>query len=122
MIGMAPQLAATDYADPARLGAIGLAQGGQSQAQLADKVARFNFYQQRPSNMLNNYIGQIQGLPITGGSKEIATPLYENPVASGLGGAFAGAQLANMINPKVGPQVVSPWLGALGGAGLSLLG
>jgi len=115
MIGMAPQLAATDYADPARLGAIGLAQGAQSQAQLADKVARFNFYQQRPSNMLNNYIGQVQGLPITGGSRQDATPYFTNPTGDAMSGAMSGAALANMMN-------VSPWLGAAGGAGLSLLG
>ena len=122
MIGMAPQLAATDYADPARLAAIGATQGAQAQQELADKVGRFNFYQQRPRDMLGNYINQIRGMPISGGQTQAATPLYENPVASGLGGAFAGAQLANMINPKTGSQIISPWLGALGGAGLSLLG
>ena len=115
MIGMAPQLAATDYADPARLAAIGATQGAQQQQELADKVGRFNFYQQRPRNMLNAYVGQIGGVPITGGTKQTATPYYENPVASGLGGAFSGAQFANMVG-------VNPWLGALGGAGLSLLG
>ena len=122
MIGMAPQLAAADYADPARLAAIGATQGAQAQQELADKVGRFNFYQQRPRDMLGNYINQIRGMPISGGQPQAATPLYENPVASGLGGAFAGAQLANMINPKTGSQIISPWLGALGGAGLSLLG
>ena len=113
MIGMAPQLAAADYADPARLAAIGATQGAQAQQELADKVGRFDFYQQRPRNMLTNYINQISGQ--SGSQSETATPLYENPVASGLGGAFAGAQLANMLK-------INPWLGALGGAGLSLLG
>ena len=116
MIGMAPQLAATDYADPARLAAIGATQGAQAQRELADRVARFGFYQQRPRDMLSNYIAQIQGMPLSGtGRGQTATPYYENPVASGLGGAFAGAQFANMMK-------VNPWLGALGGAGLSLLG
>ena len=40
MIGMAPQLAATDYADPARLAAIGATQGQQAQRELADAVCR----------------------------------------------------------------------------------
>jgi len=116
MIGMAPQIAATDYADPARLAAIGATQGAQAQRELADKVARFGFYQQRPRDMLSAYISQIQGMPLSGtGSWQAATPYYENPVASGLGGAFSGAQFANMVG-------VNPWLGALGGAGLSLLG
>ena len=115
MIAAAPQLAATDYADPMRLAAIGATQGAQSQRELADKVARFSFYQQRPRDMLSNYISQIRGLPISGSTQQTATPYFTNPVASGLGGAFAGAQLANTLG-------VSPWLGAAGGAGLSLLG
>ena len=115
MIGMAPQLAATDYADPARLAAIGATQGAQSQRELADKVARFGFYQQRPRNMLDAYIGQIRGMPIAGGQTQVAQPYFTNPAASGMSGALSGAALANMMN-------FSPWLGAAGGAGLSLLG
>ena len=116
MIGVAPQLAAADFADPARLAAIGATQGAQAQKELADEVARFGFYQQRPRDALNALVGQIQGIPLAGtGTSQTAQPYFTNPVASGLGGAFAGAQLANMLN-------VSPWLGAAGGAGLSLRG
>ena len=115
MIGMAPSVAAADYADPMRLAAIGATQGAQAQRELADKVGRFDFYQQRPRNMLNAYIGQIGGVPISGGQTQVAQPYYTNPVASGLGGAFSGAQFANMVG-------VNPWLGALGGAGLRVLG
>jgi hypothetical protein len=116
MIGVAPQLAAADFADPARLAAIGATQGAQAQRELADEVARFGFYQQRPRDALNALVGQIQGVPLAGtGTSQTAQPYFTNPVASGLGGAFAGASLANALK-------VSPWLGALGGAGLSLLG
>jgi len=114
MIGMAPQLAATDYADPARLGAIGLAQGAQAQQRIADEVGRFNFYQQRPSLMLNNYVNQIRGMPITGSQTQAATPYFSNPTGDAMSGAMSGAALANMMK-------ISPWLGAAGGAGLSLL-
>ena len=114
MIGMAPQLAATDYADPARLAAIGATQGAQAQQELADKVRRFDFYQQRPRDMLGNYINQIRGMPISGGQTQAATPYFTNPTGDAMSGAMSGAALANMMN-------VSPWLGAAGGAGLSLL-
>ena len=123
MIGMAPQLAAADYGDAARLAAIGAVQGGQAQKELADEVSRFTFYQQRPRDALNALIGQIQGVPLGNtGTSQVSQPYFTNPVASGLGGAFAGAQLANIINPKTGPQIISPWLGALGGGALGLLG
>ena len=115
MIGMAPSIAAADYADPARLAAIGATQGAQAQRELADKVARFGFYQQRPRNMLDAYIGQIRGMPIAGGTQQTATPYFTNPTAGAMGGAMSGAALANMVG-------FSPWLGAAGGAGLSLLG
>ena len=114
MIGMAPRLAATDYDDPMRLAAICATQGAQAQRELADEVGRFDFYQQRPRDMLSNYISQISGLPISGSTQQTATPYFTNPVASGLGGAMSGAQFANTMG-------FSPWLGALGGAGLSLL-
>ena len=114
MIGMAPQLAAADYADPMRLAAIGATQGAQAQRELADKVGRFDFYQQRPRNMLDAYVGQIRGMPITGSQSQVAQPYYTNPTASAMGGAMSGAQFANMVG-------VNPWLGALGGAGMSLL-
>ena len=116
MIGVAPQLAAADFADPARLAAIGATQGAQAQKELADEVSRFTFFQQRPRDALNALIGQIQGVPLGGaGSSQVAQPYFTNPVASGMGGAMAGAQLANMLN-------ISPWLGAAGGGALGLLG
>lgn len=114
MIGMAPQIAAADYSDPARLAAIGMTQDALAQQRLADKVSRFDFYQQRPRSMLDSYISQIRGMPITGGQTQAAQPYFTNPTASAMSGALSGAQLANMMK-------INPWLGALGGAGLSLL-
>jgi len=114
MIGMAPSVAAADYADPMRLAAIGATQGAQAQRELADKVGRFDFYQQRPRNMLDAYVGQIRGMPITGSQSQVAQPYFTNPTASAMSGAMSGAQFANAMD-------FNPWLGALGGAGLSLL-
>jgi len=114
MIGMAPQIAAADYADPTRLLSSGMMQGSKAQQELADQVGRFDFYQNRPRDMLNAYIGQIGGMPISGSQQQTATPYFTNPTASAMGGALSGAQLANMMK-------INPWLGALGGAGLSLL-
>jgi hypothetical protein len=116
MIRAAPQIAAGDFSDFAKLAAVGSARDAQAQEELADKVARFSFYQQRPRDMLNAFIGQIQGVPLSGtGSSQVAQPYFTNPVASGMGGAMAGAQLAKLLN-------VSPWLGAAGGGALGLLG
>tara|TARA_Y100000310_G_scaffold304608_1_gene343924 strand:- start:486 stop:1337 length:852 start_codon:yes stop_codon:yes gene_type:complete len=114
MIGMAPQIAAADYADPTRLLSSGMMQGSKAQQELADKVGRFDFYQNRPRDMLNAYIGQIGGTPANIGTKQVAVPQFTNPTASAMSGALSGAQLANVMK-------INPWLGALGGAGLSLL-
>ncbi|MBT7943454.1 MAG: hypothetical protein HN719_08875 [Alphaproteobacteria bacterium] len=114
MISMAPQIAAADYADPTRLLSSGMMQGSKAQQELADQVGRFDFYQQRPRDMLNAYIGQIGGTPANIGTKQVAVPQFTNPTASAMGGALSGAQLANTMG-------FSPWLGALGGAGMSLL-
>ena len=114
MIGMAPQIAAADYADPTRLLSSGMMQGSKAQQELADQVGRFDFYQNRPRSMLDSFIGQVRGMPISGGQTQAAQPYFTNPAASAMGGALSGAQLANMMK-------INPWLGALGGAGLSLL-
>ena len=114
MISMAPQLAAADYADPTRLLSSGMMQGSKAQQELADQVGRFDFYQNRPRSMLDSFIGQVRGMPISGSQQQTATPYFTNPAASGLSGGLSGAVLANALN-------INPWLGALGGAGLSLL-
>ena len=113
MISMAPQLAAADYADPTRLLSSGMMQGSKAQQELADQVGRFDFYQNRPRSMLDSFIGQVRGMPISGGQTQAAQPYFTNPAASGLSGGLSGAVLANALG-------INPWLGALGGAGLSL--
>jgi len=103
----APQLAANDYNDIAALGAVGTARQGYGQQQINENMNRFNFQQQQPANNLAQFLQFIQGN--YGGTQTSAQPVYSNPAAGALGGAL------------VGGQFLGPW-GAIGGAGLGLLG
>jgi hypothetical protein len=100
VLGMAPQLAATRYADPLMM----LQAGGQIQQQgqrvLDDAFNRFQYGQNRPWDVWNQYMGNVGG---NYGSAE-TQPMYRNTGASVLGGALQGGQLASLagINPLYG--------------------
>lgn len=71
--------------------------------------------QGRPGQNLLNYANVVNSAAGQGGTSSSSQPLYSNPVAGGLGGALAGAQLAPLLGLG-GP------LGAGLGLGLGLLG
>jgi hypothetical protein len=63
-IGLAPQLAATDYQDINQLLQAGQLREGYQGQQLGADVARFNFLQNQPQQNLQNYMSLVYGNPL----------------------------------------------------------
>ena len=108
-IAQAPQVQNMDLQ---QLAAVGAAREGQSEAELADNVARFNFEQNIDAQKLRDYMALVGGGTV--GSNQIQ-PVFRNPAASALGGALGGAQLASSLGG------INPMYGAIGGGLLGLL-
>lgn len=109
---MAPQLAMSDYNDINALNQIGMQRQGQAQNVLNADIGRYNYEQTLPDQTLNEYLARISGNYGGTTTGAINTPLYQNGLAMGLGGAASGASTGFMIG--------GPW-GAGIGAGLGLL-
>ena len=62
--GLAPSLAASEYADINQLLQTGKAGEAYQQAALEADVARFNFAQQKPYEKLSSYLGAVYGAPV----------------------------------------------------------
>jgi len=63
-IGMAPQLAATDYQDIQQLLNAGQLREGYTGQQLGADIQRFNFLQNQPQQNLQNYMSLVYGSPL----------------------------------------------------------
>jgi hypothetical protein len=63
-IGMAPQLAATDYQDIQQLLQAGQLREGYTGQQLGADIQRFNFLQNQPQQNLQNYMSLVYGSPL----------------------------------------------------------
>jgi hypothetical protein len=79
----APGMAELDYADLAKLGAVGAAREGQSQAELQADIERFNMEQQQPLTSLANYMATVQGGTVGGQSTR---PVFRSPTGDFLSG------------------------------------
>lgn len=108
----APQMAASDYADIEQLMKVGQMQQGQEQQQIDAERERFDYGQNRQLEDLKNYLALISGN--LGSTTTTQTPIYRNRAAGGLGGALAGASIADMMK-------FSPGAGAGIGALLGIL-
>ena len=89
-LGIAPGLAAQDYADIGQLAQVGQATEGYQQAALADAIQRFNFQQQQPYANLQSFLSSAYGSPM---GMQTVQPSYSNPMAGVLGAALAGKAL-----------------------------
>lgn len=96
VLGMAPQLAAQDYADFNALAGVGDARRQQAQAELQDQVNRWNFEQNVPSDKLGKYMALVGGGQF-GSTGTDTRPVFSNPLAEGLGLATGAAGLGNML-------------------------
>ena len=84
---------------------------GQNQRGITEDVNRFNFNQQAPADLLNQYLAQITGVAGAGsGSSVSSTPgASTNPFAGALGGAAIGNSLYNSFNSgPTAPNFTNP--------------
>ena len=110
MIGAAPQLAATDYADINQLMQTGQISERYQDAAMQDAINRYNFAQQAPYSKLQSYLSGAYGAPM---GTQTTSPSYGRSGAAGaLGGAATGAALGSSFGPY----------GTAIGAGIGLLG
>ena len=112
---LAPQAANQDYTDIAKLSEVGAARENQSQQQINEDVARFEFEQLAPWEKLGLYNQFIQGN--YGGTTTSTGNAGNAPMgASVLGGALSGAGIGGMVGGPMGAGI-----GGVGGAGLGIL-
>ncbi len=102
-----PALSQHEWDNINRLAAVGSSREQLAQAQLQDKIGRFNFEQQKEQDKIGQYLSLVGGGYGTSGSS--SQPYFYNPASNILSGATGGAALANMM--KVNPL----WGAAAGG-------
>lgn len=91
-LSLAPTINNLGYSDLERLAQVGATREGKAGAELQDQISRWNFAQQEPSNALARYMQIIAGG--SGGQTTTTTsPIYSNPLATGLGSAAALASI-----------------------------
>lgn len=104
--GMVPSLMGAQYIDPSMAVNAGAAQQGQSQAQLTDKVNKFNFDQMSPWQTLGLFKSMVDGSYGQNGTTNSTStqPLPQsNTGGQILGGALGlGSLAANFAMPGVG--------------------
>lgn len=110
---LAPQLAAMDFTNLQALTGAGAALDTQSQAQLNDLVARYNY---QNGGALDDYIARINGTGANNYKTSTETASKgSSPLAGALGGALSGGSTGAKIGSAV-PGLGTSW-GALLGAG-----
>lgn len=102
MVGAAPGLAATDYADIGQLMNVGRAREGMAQQSLTDQVNRFNFEQNLPASKLNQYIAAVRGGTV-GSVGTQSQPVFSNPTAETLGSLATIAGIGASAFGQPGP-------------------
>lgn len=107
------QLGQNDWQNIAQLGQIGQQVEGKSGQVLQDYMDRFNFYQNRPEQNLQNYVSAINGIPVNGGQTSTEGG-GGNALTGALGGALTGGALGGMLPASM--------LAAIPGGGWALAG
>lgn len=93
----------------------------QRQMMLDDEVARWNFYNNLPQQMLSQYGAGVAGLGSPGGTQSTTGPgSSTSPLVGALGGAATGAGLYSALGGAGGAAMLTnPWAwAALGGGAL----
>lgn len=96
-MGFIPQMAGMDFQNIGALSNVGQQREQFGAQQMADQVDRWNFAQQAPYNLLNAQAGIVQGMN-PGGTTTTTQPYFQNRAAGALGGALAGASIANNLD------------------------
>lgn len=94
-LGLAPQTTANLFTPDQNIFAAGSALQQLDQQQINDAVARWNFQQSLPWDMLNQYIGQVTGN--YGGTTTLNQPYFTNPTQNILGTAAGAAGLIGKL-------------------------
>lgn len=115
-IGMAPQLAASDYNDLDKLMGIGQFQQGLQQQGINDERARFDYGQQRPGMALQQLNQILQGgMSLNGSTSTGREQQSRNPFASALGGAATFNALGSMLPGSAAGGFLGGPMGMLAG-------
>jgi hypothetical protein len=94
-IRAAPEMAATDYNDLAKLLGVGTTREGYDQAALADRIARYQY--DMPESRLSTFLTGVYGAP-SGSVQE--RPIFSNPSQQGIGNLLSLAGTAGSLGWK----------------------
>lgn len=114
-LGLLPQTQQAQLGEATTVSGVGDVRQGQTQAQLSDRIAGFNYDQLAPFLQSKELVSLLQGLP---GGSTVATgsvPPQPSGLQQALGGAATGASLGSMFGP------IGTGVGAVGGAVLPFL-
>jgi hypothetical protein len=108
-IGMAPQMAATDYQDIQQLLQAGQLREGYQGQQLGADIQRFNFLQNQPQQNLQNYMSLVYGNPLGRvGSTSASSNTNLSTAQNVLGAAALGSGIyKNLGSPDL--SWLNPW-------------
>ncbi len=114
-LGMAPELAQSDYADLDRLAGVGAQREDLTGRELSDAASRWDFGQNAQGTALDQYLARLGGYPGMTGSS--STPIYRNQLAGGIGGAGMGYNIGSQFGGNGGGwgAAIGGLLGYLGG-------
>lgn len=93
----APEMAAVDYNDLAKLLGVGTTREGYEQARLADQISRYQY--DMPETRLGTFLTGVYGAP-SGSTSTQQRPIYENPSQQGLGSLLSLAGTAGSLGWK----------------------
>lgn len=103
--GGAPGMVQAGYIEPGILTSIGQQQQQQDQAELGDKVARWNYNENLPYEKLARLLGAVQGNYGQSGTTTSTqtSPMYSNGIGQGLGGLLSlGSMIGSFATPGLG--------------------
>lgn len=108
-IGLAPQMAATDYQDIQNLLQAGQIREGYTGQQLGADIQRFNFLQNQPQQNLQNYMSLVYGNPLGRvGSTTASGAADTSTLQKVLGTAAMGSAIyKNLGSPNM--SWLNPW-------------
>lgn len=118
-VALAPSVQGTQYAPLDALFSAGAATQTQNQQDINDAVARWNFSERLPYDLLNTYIGQVTGN--YGGTTNLTQPYFSNPGQNMISGGLGGAMLGSSLLGPAGLGLTSAGAGSGIGAGIGAL-
>lgn len=114
-LALAPQTQGLGYNDVSQLFNAGSEDQALNQANIQAAINQWNYQQQLPLEMLNQYGNAIQGG--YGSTTTLNQPYFTNSLSNALSGGIGGAVLGGMASNGLG---IDSGYGALGGAGLGI--